>query len=229
MRTRIGNPVSTSGVFSSSELKMRSRPSLGVREKQREIIRENGPFSEMALCEGVTGAGLEVDLESASPFFQLKGNIGFHFPWSEFCRIRNAARIVYCKTLSQIAGTADITPVGMADAAQDVSVKHNSEICYSSGFRPPSPRLRRTPSSPHIRSGTDGTPSVARLRRAKDGGGGGSRTRVSTRYRTDHYMLILSLKLLIVQSHPRQTRNAFGLSDLKSRPDPVGKGPRPAP
>jgi len=62
-----------------------------------------------------------------------------------------------------------------------------------------------------------------------NGGGGGSRTRVSTRYRTDHYMLILSLNLLIVQSVPRQTREPFGLSGLKSRPNPAGKGSRPAP
>ncbi len=54
----------------------------------------------MTFGEGVTGTGLEVDLESASPFFLLKGNIDFHFPRSEFRRMRNTARIVHCKTLA---------------------------------------------------------------------------------------------------------------------------------
>ena len=33
----------------------------------------------MALGEGVTGDGLKVNLESTSPFFQLKGNIRLQF------------------------------------------------------------------------------------------------------------------------------------------------------
>ena len=38
----------------------------------------------------------------------------------------------------------------------------------------------------------NGMPSIARLRRAKDGGGGGSRTRVPTRHDEDIYMLVPS-------------------------------------
>ena len=36
----------------------------------------------------------------------------------------------------------------MADAAQNVSVKHNNRFYFAIGFRPPSPRLWRTPSFP---------------------------------------------------------------------------------
>ena len=70
----------------------------------------------MTLGKGVTGAGLKVNLESASPFFQLKSNIGFHFPRSEFCRMWNVAGIVHGKAIAQVAGATDLTLVRMTDA-----------------------------------------------------------------------------------------------------------------
>ena len=51
-------------------------------------------FSEVALGEDVTAAGFEINLEGASQFFRLKGDIGLNFPRSELCRVGNGSGIM---------------------------------------------------------------------------------------------------------------------------------------
>ena len=88
--------------FSGFAKFVRGISSTGVKSVKWRGDGENGRlrspfwhFSEVALGEDVTAAGLEIDLECASQLFRLKGDIGFHFPRSEFCRMWNASGVMY--------------------------------------------------------------------------------------------------------------------------------------
>ena len=148
----------------------------------------------MTFGERVSAPGFQIKFEGSRPIFQLEGYVGFHFPRPVFRRVWDASGIVYGETLAQVACTADVPFIRMADAAQNVSVEHNQACCVvfglvanikvlvCRGFRPPSLKLRRTPSFPLAPLGyvwhaihslvphwVCGTPSAAWSRQAKDG------------------------------------------------------------
>ena len=62
-----------------------------ISERKRRFLTG---ISEMTFCEGMSAAGLEINLEGTSPLFGLEGDIGFDLPRSMFCRMRNVAGIV---------------------------------------------------------------------------------------------------------------------------------------
>lgn len=90
--------------------------------------------SEMTFGERVSAPGFQIKFEGSRPIFQLEGYVGFHFPRPVFRRVWDASGIVYGETLAQVACTADVPFIRMADAAQNVSIEHNQACCVVFGL-----------------------------------------------------------------------------------------------
>ena len=122
--------------------------------------------------ESMAAARFQILFKGPRLFFRFERDIGFDFPRFEFCCMRDFACVMSFEPFSQVAGAADVTLIRVIYAAQNISVEHQNNsnlmqwlsVLLRQGFGGHHP-------SPSLRSGTDGTPSVARRWRAKDGGG----------------------------------------------------------
>ena len=78
----------------------------------------------MPCGEGVTAARSEIAFKRLCLCECFECDVGFYLPRHEFGCMVNLPCIVRCQAGTEIESAADITLVGVGDAAKDVSVVH---------------------------------------------------------------------------------------------------------
>jgi hypothetical protein len=104
---------------------------------------------------------------------RLESDIGLDFPWHKFGRMGNLTGIMLGEAGTEIGGAADVALIWMGETAENVGIVHRGIPFFIQ------PSFAKATEGTILRpsfSGclADGLPSVAR--RAKDGGGCGSKT-----------------------------------------------------
>ena len=111
------------------------------------ILRSPESTPEVPVSEGVSGARLEVSLESLCQLLRLKCDIQLQFPGSVLGGILAFARVVIRQPLPNVTGAAPVESARIAEAFNNVSVVHFLHCPPCTEESPPTRfALRRAPS-----------------------------------------------------------------------------------
>ena len=72
----------------------------------------------------MAAAGFKITFKCLSLSKRFECDVGFYLPGKKLGSMRNVPCVVFCETGAKIGSAADITLVGVRDAAEDVSVVH---------------------------------------------------------------------------------------------------------
>jgi hypothetical protein len=102
---------------------------------------------KVAVGKCVTGTTFKITFKLLRLLESFDCNIYFQLPWYTLCRVITSARIMFGDTLFQVRSVSNVAMLWMADAFNDIGIKHPATLykmaCHPKlgtyGERPPSP------------------------------------------------------------------------------------------